>query len=159
VEDEIPMKNRAADRAGGVKRSRTETYAYRVGLLTAANTDVVINEIMAANIHAFADPQGDYDDWIELHNLTNQEVDLTGRYLTDDPTKPRQWPFPSGTRIPAHGFLIVWADEDGKATAGLHANFKLASGGEQVLLVAEFAGRLRMNGRDRHGPHENRVYA
>jgi hypothetical protein len=78
-------------------------------LVTAADTDVVINEIMAANVHTLVDPQGEYDDWIELHNVTDQEVDLSGRYLTDDPTVPRKWSFPAGTRIPGRGFLLVWA--------------------------------------------------
>jgi hypothetical protein len=32
------------------------------------------------------------------------------------------------------GFVIVWADEDGKAAPGLHANFKLSESGELVML-------------------------
>jgi hypothetical protein len=93
----------------------TATYSYRVGLLSAANTDVVINEIMAAKTHTLADRQVDYDDRIELHDVTDSEVGLTGRDLTDDPTNPRKWSFPEGTEVPARGFLLVWADEDGKA--------------------------------------------
>ena len=62
-------------------------------------------------------------------------MDLTGRYLTDDATQPRKWAFPNATRIPAGGFLVVWADEDGQASEGLHANFKLAAGGEQLYLI------------------------
>jgi hypothetical protein len=31
--------------------------------------------------------------------------------------------------------LIVWLDEDGKASKGLHANFKLSRSGETVMLV------------------------
>lgn len=116
-------------------RAEWVTYDYRVGLLTAPTTRVVINEFMADNATTVADPQGQYDDWIELRNLTDTPVDLTGCYLTDDPTSPRKWPFPAGTTIPADGYLIVWADEDGSATPGLHANFKLAKTGEQILLV------------------------
>jgi hypothetical protein len=37
--------------------------------------------------------------------------------------------------IPAHGYLLVWLDEDGKAEQGLHANFKLSRNGETVMLV------------------------
>jgi hypothetical protein len=96
---------------------------------------VVINELMASNLSTMADPQGEFDDWIELRNLTDTPVDLTGRYLTDDPTNPRKWEFPSGTAIPANGFLIVWADEDGQAADGWHANFKLAASGEELYLI------------------------
>lgn len=115
-------------------RAEWVTYNYRVGLLTAPNTRVVINEFMADNT-TLPDPQGEYDDWIELRNLTDTPVDLTGCYLTDNPASPRKWAFPAGTTIPADGYLLVWADEDGQDTPGLHASFKLAKSGEQILLV------------------------
>lgn len=117
-------------------RSEEDTYSYRVALTLAPSTPVVINELMASNTSCLADPQGEYDDWIELHNLTDQSVDLTGWYLSDEPNNPRKWAFPNGTTIPADGYLLVWADEDGTATPGLHASFKLsASEGDQLLLV------------------------
>ena len=100
---------------------------------TATNAPVVLNEFMASNTSTLADPQGEFDDWIELHNPSDATVDLTGLYLTDQPANPRKWPFPAGTVIPAQGYLIVWADEDGLATEGLHANFKLSSSGESVF--------------------------
>ncbi|MCP5519111.1 MAG: CotH kinase family protein [Verrucomicrobiales bacterium] len=116
-------------------RAEEDTYNYRVGLATAPATDVVINEFMASNVAALADPQGEFDDWIELRNLTDAPVDLTGRYLTDNPDNPRKWSFPDGTTIPADGYLLVWADEDGKADGGLHANFKLSADGEEIYLI------------------------
>ena len=60
---------------------------------------------------------------------------MTGRYLTDDDKSPKKWQFRDGTKIPAYGYLIVWADEDGKATEGLHASFKLSASGETVYLI------------------------
>jgi hypothetical protein len=116
-------------------RAERVTHSYSVALATATNTPVVINEFMASNTATLADPQGEFDDWLELRNLTGTAVDLTGRYLTDDATNPRKWPFPPGTTIPADGYLLVWADEDGLATTGLHANFKLSATGEEILLI------------------------
>lgn len=116
-------------------RAEENTYSYRVVSATATSTRVVINELMADNAATVVDPQGDFDDWIELRNTTSQEVDLTGMYLTDNPTSPRKWAFPSGTKIAAGGYLLVWADEDTSAVHGLHASFKLAADGEQVLLI------------------------
>ena len=98
-------------------------------------TLVVINELMASNSDSFADPQGEYDDWLELHNLTDEAVLLTGMYLTDKEDDLRKWEFPENTEIPPNGYLIVWLDEDENAPTGLHANFKLARGGETVMLV------------------------
>ena len=97
---------------------------------------VVINELMADNDTTIADPQGDYDDWLELHNLTDSPVMLTGMYLSDKEDNLTKWEFPENTEIPANGYLVVWLDEDGEdAPDGLHANFKLSKGGEIVMLV------------------------
>lgn len=104
----------------------------------ATGSSVVINELMADNDAIITDPQGDYDDWLELHNLTDSPVVLTGMYLSDKEDNPTKWEFPENTEILANGYLIVWLDEDHDnedATEGLHANFKLSKGGETVMLV------------------------
>ena len=108
---------------------------YQVGAPVAKETPVVINELMAVNTQSLTDPQGQYEDWLELHNLTDDTVDLSGMYLTDKIDNLKKWEFPENTTIPARGYLLVWLDEDGKAKAGLHANFKLSGSGETVALV------------------------
>lgn len=97
---------------------------------------VVINEFMADNDKAVIDPQGDYDDWLELYNLTDAPIVLTGMYLSDKEDNPTKWEFPENTEIPANGYLIVWLDEDVEDTPnGLHTNFKLLKDGGMVMLV------------------------
>ena len=108
---------------------------YRVGVLVAKETPIVINELMAFNTNSLTDPQGQHEDWLELHNLTNDVLNLTGMYLTDKTDNPKKWAFPENTTIPARGYLVVWLDEDSKADEGLHANFKLSRNGETVMLV------------------------
>ena len=108
---------------------------YRVGVPVVKGSPIVINELMASNTKSLADPQGHYEDWLELHNLSDTTVNLTGMYLTDKIDNLKKWAFPADTTIPAHGYLLVWLDEDGKAEAGLHANFKLSRNGETVMLV------------------------
>ena len=115
--------------------AEVDTFSYRVGLVSAETTPVVINEVMSSNTRTIADPQGEFDDWIELRNLTASEVDMTGRYLSDEPNNPTKWQFPAGTKIPANGYIIVWADEDGLATEGLHCSFKLSAEGEAIFLT------------------------
>ncbi|MBM3236348.1 hypothetical protein FJZ31_08625 [Candidatus Poribacteria bacterium] len=109
-------------------------FTYRVTPPIAESSSVVINEIMAFNTQSLTDPQGEYDDWIELHNLSDQEIDLSGMYLSDNKDNPRKWTFPQNRTIPPKGYLIVWADEDGKDPE-LHANFKLSQNGETVMLI------------------------
>ena len=108
---------------------------YRVGVPVVKESPIVINELMASNTKSLADPQGQYEDWLELHNLSDTPVNLTGMYLTDKIDNPKKWAFPADTTISAHGYLLVWLDEDGKAEAGLHANFKLSRNGEIIMLV------------------------
>ncbi len=54
---------------------------------------LVINEIMAANRHTIEDPceSGEYPDWIELYNASDETIVLNGLYLTDDLNEPTQW--------------------------------------------------------------------
>ena len=101
----------------------------------AGQSVLTINEVVSENRAAAKDPQGDYDDYIEIANTSDSEIDLSGKFLTDNKKIPRKWKFPKGTKIKAGGRLVVWADEDGKAEEGLHANFKLAKGGETIQLI------------------------
>ena len=55
---------------------------------------VVINEVMASNVGSFSDPQGDFDDWIELYNTGDTPVFLGGMCLTDDLDAPTKWQIP-----------------------------------------------------------------
>lgn len=94
--------------------------------------EIVINEFMADN-DSIPDPAGEMEDWIEVHNLTQQPIQVGGVYLSDNPSLPAKWQFPGGTVVPAEGYLVVWADEDA-GQEGLHAAFKLSAGGESVVL-------------------------
>ena len=98
--------------------------------------DIVVNEFVASNDSTsnIVDQDGEADDWIELYNNTNQAVDLSDYFLSDNYDNPLKWDFPAGTSIAANGYLIVWADENGMED-GLHANFKLAKGGESIMIV------------------------
>jgi hypothetical protein len=100
----------------------------------STSSDLKINEFMCTNSGTACDEDGEYDDWIELYNNAAVDVDLTGYYLTDNHKKFTKWQFPAGTKIPAQGYLIIWADEDVLQT-GLHANFQLSSEGEELLLI------------------------
>lgn len=110
-----------------------DVFIYRVNLNTA-EASVVINEVMASNSKTASDEADQFDDWIELYNRTGSPIDLGGYSLTDNPALLDKWKFPAGSIIPADGYLIVWADEDGKQ-GPLHANFKLSADGEMLMLL------------------------
>lgn len=94
---------------------------------------LVINELSAKNVSIAMDEAGDYDDWIELYNNTDEAISLSGYSLSDDPGQPDKWTFPN-IEIAAGDYLIVWADDDSLIDDDLHANFKLSAGGETLTL-------------------------
>ncbi len=111
-----------------------DVFIYQVEVAQASTPSLVINEFMASNQNAVTDEAGDYDDWIELFNLTGETVHLVGYYLTDNPANLTKWSFPAGATLPANGYLIIWADDDTEE-GDLHANFRLSRSGETITLL------------------------
>ena len=118
-----------------------------------SRAQVRINEVMASNVTFLADPQGQFDDWIELYNAGGASVNVGGMYLTDDPEDPTKWQIPANsmgaTALPAGGHLLIWTDGDtadyvpasrsGTRTteppaSGFHASFRLGADGDEVCL-------------------------
>ena len=108
-------RSRAANREGTAWAPDTAAF-----ILPADGPSVLINEFMASNRSTIADEDGDYSDWIELHNPTNDTVDLSGWGLSDNPNDPFRWQFPQETIIPPLGYLFVWAS--GKDRPGTQAS-------------------------------------
>jgi hypothetical protein len=52
---------------------------------------LAINEFMASNSSFTRDPQGQYSDWIEIHNYGSDAIDTSGMYLTDDLDRSMMW--------------------------------------------------------------------
>ncbi len=96
------------------------------------SSPITINEILAQNLTGAIDELGQREDWVELYNTSNAPVDISGMWLSDS-LVVLKYQFPVGTIVPANGVVRVWCDEDG--TQGpLHANFKLSTTGETVVL-------------------------
>ena len=112
------------------------TFPKQPTLKRNAKITIAISEFLASNKRTNKDPQGEFEDWIELFNHGNTDIDLSGMYLSDDKDNLSKWKIPSGTKIKAGGYLIIWADEDGGAE-GLHANFKLSKAGEMISLIKD----------------------
>lgn len=111
-----------------------DVYYYSVISSFAPSTDVVINELMASNGSTQTDEAGEYEDWIELYNRGTQIIDLSGYHITDNDFNLTKWEIPTGTLLAPNAYLIIWADED-SAQGPMHANFRLASAGEGVMLI------------------------
>lgn len=84
-----------------------------------------ISEIMAKNRATLRDGDGDFSDWIELENCSEEDVDLGGWSISDKENKPG-WVFPDVT-LPAGQRLLVYASGKDRAD-GLHTGFSLSEG-------------------------------
>ncbi len=98
---------------------------------------VVINEFMASNgTTVYVDENNEADDWIELYNKGGTPASLKGLFLSDDSTELDKFALPD-TVLPAHGFVVVWADNE-ENQGSLHASFKLsAQNGEEIILTQD----------------------
>ncbi len=100
-----------------------------------SNKKLYISEVLAGNTKTNMDPDFyAFSDWIELHNNTNNTMNIGGLYLSDNQDKPTKWQIPSGTSIAANQYLLVWADKKDIKKNALHTNFKLSQKGETVSL-------------------------
>jgi hypothetical protein len=96
-----------------------------------------INEFMAANSSetGITDEHGDADDWIEIYNATDFDVDMAGMYIADDRDI---WRIPAGyptqTTVRAKGYIVFWADKEEETEGPLHLPFRLSVGGDAITL-------------------------
>ncbi len=99
--------------------------------------DLFINEVQTQNISYFADLQGEYDQWFEIYNPNNFQVNVGGYYIGVN-GDPLQWHIPSDnpyrTAIPAMGYLLIWCDNDGADDTN-HAPFTLNTSGGTIELT------------------------
>ena len=67
---------------------------------------VIISEVMTDNRTTLADEDGDFPDWIELHNTAAAPVNLGGFGLSDDSARPFKWRFPKTAISPGEHLLV-----------------------------------------------------
>ena len=118
------------------------------GLSTAP---IVINEVSAGN-SIYINDFFKKDDWIELYNTTDEDIDLAGLCITDRRDNPAKWQITTATKsnpsvhskastiIPAHGYKLIWCGDRYKNITAentqIHANFKLSNSATEPLYVA-----------------------
>ncbi len=100
---------------------------------TGIEAQITINEVMTYNALTAVDETGAAADWVELYNPTDEDVDLAGFTMTDDPAIPVRAVIPAGVVIRARGYLVLWLDH-APERGPRHLGFRLArEGGDLVL--------------------------
>jgi hypothetical protein len=68
---------------------------------------IVINEGSNKNYSTLSDEDGDFEDWIELHNTGASAIDVFNYTLSDDSLVPNKWILPH-LIIPAGGYAVIF---------------------------------------------------
>ena len=123
------------DDAAVFSPERAEYEFYTLTSESSPLLNLFINEFMAVNDACCVDELGDYDDWLEIYNGSNDSIDLSGYFLTDDLLNPWKFRIADGIIIEPGGFLLFWADNDTEA-GDFHCNFGLSGGGEEIGLYS-----------------------
>jgi len=131
------------DDANGVNMDDYAMLAENWQIEYGSTIALVINEFMASNDSFIQDPCGNYDDWIEIYNYGEANINIGGMYVTDDVCNLTKWQVPGGnpskTTIAANGYLLIWAD-DQTFQGPLHTSFKLSAGGGEDVGLFETDG-------------------
>ncbi len=100
-------------------------------------TSVVFNEVLANNGSA-TNSDGTITDWVEVFNPSAVTVSLAGYSLSDNPSQPGRWVFPTGVNLAPGSFLLVRCDPASAASTTngptLNAGFGLNADGDAMCL-------------------------
>ena len=110
-------------------------------LSSAGFVPVTINEVGASN-SIYVNEYFKKNDWIELYNNTDKDIDISGMYISDKVSEPLKYQIPSAssvdsnysTTIPAHGHLVLWADKNDPMNQ-IHTGFKLGNDDNEVVIL------------------------
>ena len=86
-----------------------------------------ISEVMADNRAFLMDEQGNFPDWIELHNAGSRTVELGGYTLSDG---SHSWSLPEG-QLAAGEYLLLYCGKDDDSG---RVSFSLSAKGEELSL-------------------------
>lgn len=108
----------------------------------AGGTPLRINEVSAAN-DIYQSEYYKKNDWIEIYNTTDDDINLAGMYLSDNANKPTKYQIPTqegvNTVVPAHGTILVWADRRASLTQ-IHVPFRLDNADGSVVSLQSADG-------------------
>ncbi len=100
------------------------------GMLLGSNATntalgVRINEFVSRNKASLYDHEGDYGDWVELYNDSEEKIDISRWQLTDSEDLNERWSFPEGCILKPHEYLLVFCDGKDRRDGELHTSFRL----------------------------------
>ena len=109
----------------------------------AAASPLVINEVMVYNDSYNRQPDGEYYDWVELKNVSEEPIMLAEYYLSDDKDNPMLWRLPERYLDPGALLVVHCSGNSDLSTSDtVHSNFSLNSTSERLYLTSAAQQRV-----------------
>ncbi len=103
---------------------------------------IVINEICSSNKTCLDDGKGNFYDWLEILNASDETIDLSGIGLSKKENEPYTLKMPRITLAPG-AFLVIFCnknEEAGLRSSNVYAPFNIGADGETIYLTAAADG-------------------
>lgn len=108
-----------------------------------ATSPLVINEVMVYNDSYNRQPDGEYYDWVELKNVSEEPIMLAEYYLSDDKDNPMLWRLPERYLEPGALLVVHCSGNSDLSTSDtVHSNFSLNSTSERLYLTSAAQQRV-----------------
>jgi len=101
---------------------------------TTVQSQLLINEVCSKNESLISDPGGFTPDFIEILNITLEDVQLDDYFLSDKGDTPFEWQLPEA-ELEGGEVIIIWCE--GGVSSNFHTSFRIDSDGESVFLANE----------------------
>lgn len=125
---------------GGLSRQAfCESRIIKIG---SENPGLLINEVMTSNSSTIQDQDGEFEDWIEVYNTSENSEELDEVYLSDNHSAPLKWAMRQGS-ISSNDHKLFWADKDLEQGPD-HTNFNLNASGETVYLTKKIENGIHI---------------
>jgi len=89
------------------------------------DSPLMITEYMINNRSVLYDEDGDFVDWVEFFNNSDEPFSLAQLFFSDDKTEFRKWTFPNIV-IEPKSYLVIFASGKDRVTENVHTNFRLS---------------------------------
>ena len=99
---------------------------------------ITISEVLASN-KTYPAANGQFLDYIEIQNISDSPVDISGYMLGDQPDTVG-YTFPKGTILQAHSYVVVWCDKE--SDTGTYAAFGISKKGDDTIYLYNTANVL-----------------
>ena len=100
---------------------------------------IKINEYMSHNKSASYAGNGGYYDFVELYNYGDEDLELKGFSLSDDPDNLNKFIIPEVT-IKSKDYLVVYLTGKEEIDGSIYANFKLSDNDKKLVL--SYSGKV-----------------